>query len=472
MAHRIEETVARGICIGCGACSFATSGAIPVRIGSQGVYLADLSSASSADLRKASKVCPFSDEAPNENMLGAPHVDENARADSYLGPFTSVFAGRVNDDAYLDGSSSGGLTSWLLSQLIERKVIDGVISVGLARGTRDELFEYTVQYGEQSKSERKSKYYATTLGAVLDQVCLSDARYAVVGVPCFIKAVRLLCLDNSALAARITFFVGLVCGHMKSQAFAESMAWQLGVPPEDLDAVDFRMKLEGRPASEYAFAARSSRDARWRLRPNKDLIGANWGHNFFQPEACNFCDDVVGETADISFGDAWLPRFVSNPRGTNVVISRNSALDALLKDACARGEIDLFDLTPEEAIRSQAGGFRHRREGLSLRLADDRSAGLSVPRRRVEPSENVVSVRRARLLRQRRRMAALSHTAFAAARESGDIQDYLAIMRTEIKRYNELANPPIRRIGRAAKSLFRQLVLRMHSSAVLFHSNK
>ena len=37
--------------------------------------------------------------------------------------------------------------------------------------------------------------------------------------------------------------------------------------------------------------------------------------------ACEFCDDVVGETADMSVGDAWLPGYVSDWRGTSVVVS-------------------------------------------------------------------------------------------------------------------------------------------------------
>lgn len=42
MTHRIEEVVRRGMCIGCGACSAATGGAIPIKLGTHRLYQADL----------------------------------------------------------------------------------------------------------------------------------------------------------------------------------------------------------------------------------------------------------------------------------------------------------------------------------------------------------------------------------------------------------------------------------------------
>lgn len=40
-------------------------------------------------------------------------------------------------------------------------------------------------------------------------------------------------------------------------------------------------------------------------------------------KACDFCDDVFAETADIALGDAWLPEYVQDGNGTNVVVTRN-----------------------------------------------------------------------------------------------------------------------------------------------------
>lgn len=73
-----------------------------------------------------------------------------------------------------------------------------------------------------------------------------------------------------------------------------------------------------------------------------------------------------------------------------------------------------------------------------MRLADDAELGLSVPRKRVAPDALAVAPRRAALLRQRRKMSALSHVAFREALESGDLRVYLRAMRREIRAYERL----------------------------------
>lgn len=455
--HRIEETIARDICIGCGACGVASGGAIKITLGPTRMYAADLADAPEDAVRRASRVCPFSDESPDEDALGAPHPVAGMHKDEFLGQYTKTFAGRVNDEEYLKGSSSGGLTSWLTTRLVEHGYADAVISVGKAPTGDGALFEYGSSQTPAVAQTRKSHYYAASMSEVLDEVAKSDRKYVLVGVPCFIRAARSLCAQNALLSARLTFFVALVCGHYKTQAFAESLAWQLGVPPDRLGEVDFRVKRAGRTASDYDFAARDARSGEWVSAPVRTLVGGNWGHSAFQPEACNFCDDVVGETADVSFGDAWLPQFAADSRGTNIVISRNSLIDRLFEQGSAAGEIEVLQASPGDVAQSQAGGFRHRRAGLAVRLADDRAAGLSIPQKRVAPeAASMVTGRRASLVRQRRRMAASSHETFARAVREGNLRVYLRAQRHEIARYQRLEHSLAKRFVLRAKHAARR----------------
>ncbi|MGJ3627724.1 hypothetical protein AB5I41_13435 [Sphingomonas sp. MMS24-JH45] len=52
----------------------------------------------------------------------------------------------------------------------------------------------------------------------------------------------------------------------------------------------------------------------------------DWVRAFFQASAGDYRDDVVAETADISFGEAWVEPYASDGRGTNVVV-RSRARD-------------------------------------------------------------------------------------------------------------------------------------------------
>ena len=369
-----------------------------------------------------------------------------------------VFAGRHRSDEYLMGSSSGGLCSWLVDQLMARGLVDGVIHVGRAGG-EGQIFAYAASLDRRdARARRKSQYCATTLADVLTSVRADDRRFAIVGVPCFIKATRALCRDDPLLADRLPFFIGLVCGHLKSQFFAESLAWQLGVVPDELEAVDFRIKNATRSSSDYDFGALRRGEDEFVQRRARDLIGTNWGHGAFQLEACNFCDDVLAETADVVFGDAWLPQYTQDWRGTNVVVTRNSQVDAIFADGVAAGEIWLEDLTVDEVARSQAGNYRHRRDGLSVRLADDIAARLSVPSKRVEPRVDHVSARRRRLIRLRRRMSAASHELFAQAREEGELPIYLDAMRRSAVEYRRTEVPLWRRMAGRVRRLVRRIL--------------
>lgn len=456
MNHRIEETIARDMCIGCGACNLMSNGSIPLTLTARGLYRADLAGVSIPDRNAGSKVCPFSDDCPDEDTIAEETLPQQARHHPLIGRHTRTYVGRVSDETYLQQSSSGGLTSWLTRTLLENGEIDAVLDVGRPGPSDTEIFGYDSTDSDTAAGRRKSHYYATTMADALRLAERSSLRFALVGVPCFIKAARAVCRERPELNERLRFFVALVCGHYKTQAYAQSLAWQLGIEPCELADVDFRVKDPQRPANQYLFGARRTGEELWRYRVSAELIGTNWGHCAFQPQACNFCDDVVGETSDISFGDAWLPQYVADGRGTNVVISRNTRLDAILADGVSRSEICLTELTADEVAKSQAGGFRHRREGLALRLADDEAANLSVPRKRVAPDASVANRRRRRLIRQRRRIAAFSHEVFAEAVATQDLQHYLDAMAAEVALYRRIESGMLRTVYRWLRHLVRR----------------
>lgn len=435
----IKNVVENAICVGCGACAVRTDGAITVQVNPHGYYSADLSRADENTLAVASRVCPFAHEAANEDALSEASLEPAPFYDSRIGKYQSIHAGRVASGSYLEGSSSGGMTSWLAGRLLETGAVDGVIHVG--RG-EDGLFSYQLSHSLQAlRAQRKSAYYSTTLAGVLEAIRNDGQRYALIGVPCFIKAARLLCREEPALDHQLRFFIGLVCGHLKSSAFAELLAWQTGVAPDELEAVDFRVKTPGRDAGRYDFGARRKGSDQWLTRPTQDLRGGNWGHGMFQLNACNYCDDIFAETADVVFGDAWLPQYRQDWRGTNIVITRHSLLRTLLEDGLASGEIEIEELSAEQASNSQGGNFRHRHDGLAVRLADDIERGAWVPRKRIKPDLRAVEPRRLSVIRSRREISKASHSLFGQAKERSSLGYFLDRIEPFVTRYERCNRP-------------------------------
>jgi coenzyme F420 hydrogenase subunit beta len=290
---------------------------------------------------------------------------------------------------------------------------------------------------------RKSQYHPASFAKTLLSVRGDGKRYAIVGVPCAMRSARLVADEDSVLKQQLAYFVGIVCGHMKSAAYGESFAWQLGVPPDDLETVDFRIKDPALTSRQYSFGAKPKSDTEWKTAQTLSLVGGNWGHAVFQLNSCNFCDDVFAETADVVFGDAWLSKYEIDWRGTNVVITRNEMADQIIKDGVARKAIGVDDLDIDTVASTQAGNFRHRHEGLAIRLADDKAAGKWTPRKRIQPSYAGVSEERINLIRQRRELSVRSHQMFADAKKAGDLDVYLGAIKPLIDSY-----------GRATKHSF------------------
>lgn len=362
------------------------------------------------------QTCPFSPHARDEDAIAAARFPAASHIDPRVGRFDAAYVGHAEEDGFRTQGSSGGMVSWVAAELMARGLVDGVAHVAPSAPESGRYFAYRISRTEaEVRQGAKSRYYPIELSGVLEEIRATPGRYAVVGVPCFIKAVHLRRAAEPVLAERIVFTLGLYCGHMKSAAMIDSFALQMGAQPGAVRAVDFRLKNLDRPANWYrtqlTLADGGSAEQDW-----FHLVEGDWGSGFFQNSACNFCDDVVAETADIAFGDAWVEPYSSDGRGTNVVVVRSPELRALLEEGRASGRLALTPVDAEFVVETQAAGFRQRREGLAWRLT--RRRGLK-PRKRVPPVAPDIPLRRKAIYAMRMAISGFSHRAFHFARRLG-----------------------------------------------------
>lgn len=466
-----ETVVAGGYCVGCGACAAARPDAIDMGLDGVGRLRAERRLGGSGDAGAKPRialpvldVCPFSERAATEDELAAslyPDLPHHRR----LGRVRSVWAGHVAEDEYRERGSSGGMGSWLIAEQLRAGLADAVVHVRPRERTADDprMVEYRVSRTAAEIAEgAKSRYHPIELSGVVDEIRSGSDRFVFVGIPCFVKALRLLQARDAALRDRVVSAVGLFCGHLKSVAFAEMFAWQLGVPPDRLRSFDYRVALEGRPASRYGVRAEgvdAAGELRARTAPTHSLFGFNWGHGFFKYKACDYCDDVVGELADASVGDAWLPRYVPDHRGDNVLIVRSGAIDELVRSAVAAGRLGLEPASEEDVVASQSSGFAHRHEGLAYRLAKADARGDWRPPKRIRPDAGALPRRRRRLLDLRERLVERSHEAFAEAKRAGDFGLFRRRMEPLVRSYEAARRPggPRAVLGRGKRLLKRLL---------------
>jgi len=425
-----SDVVAADLCIGCGGCGARDKPLGWDRYGQlkpEGAWTAEAGAA-------FARTCPFSPAAANEDAIAGVRFPAPRATDARIGRFEAAYVGHVAEGGFRAGGSSGGMVSWVAAELLARGLVDGVAHV-VPRdpGAGNGFFGYRVSRSVAEVGEgARSRYHPVELSGVLEEIRRTPGRYAVVGVPCFIKAVHLLRAEEPVLHERITHTLGLFCGHMKSARLAESFAWQLDAPMGEVRAVEYRRKDEGRPANWYtAHLQLADGTARW--QDWWHLADGDWGAGFFMNPACNYCDDVVAETADIAFGDAWVEPYSSDGRGTNVAVVRSPEIAAIVAEAMGEGRLALTEVDADFIAGTQGAGFRQRREGLAYRL---RIAPPRLPlAKRVRPGGRDLPWRRKLVYRLRRRISWGSHRMFALARASGWHGLYLGWARASLRLY-------------------------------------
>src|SRR5690606_26260529 len=165
---------------------------------------------------------------------------------------------------------------------------------------------------------------------------------------------------------------------------------------------EYRIKDEKSSASDYSFGAYNSHKEFYQLKMR--TVGDLWGTGLFKANACDFCDDVTTELADISLGDAWLKPYDQDGSGHNVVVSRSVIADRILQEGLKNGELKVERLPLEQFLLSQQGSFNHRHDGMSTRISLAKRAGAAVPPSRVGNIKLPIYLR---LVQQERRQTRL-----------------------------------------------------------------
>ena len=440
-------------CVGCGSCAYLDP-AFRIAKSVDGCYSASING-QVRDWSAVERVCPFAsavdEDALGEELFGS---QTGVQHNQYLGYFLNTYVGYVQADGWRSRGSSGGLGSWTASKMLEDGLIDAVIH---AKDGPDPEHMYTIQIShtvDELKTGAKSKYYPVEMGEALDYVREHEGRYLFIGIPCFVKAVRLLRREDPVLNERIKYCIGLVCGHLKSDYFAKAEAWESGVPLDKIARVDFRHKTPGSPASDYAVEVRRTDGGQPIIKRTAELAVTNWGLGYFKYNACDYCDDVLAETADVTFGDAWIPKYVSDGEGCNVIIVRNQAVLDLFERH--HDELMLHDSNSDEVYQSQAGGFRHRRQGLAYRLYVHEKRGEWTPTKRVKPSLEGISEQRQHIYAMRTTLKNESFVAFREAVRSGNFDVFIKHMRVFVRQYRRINVPFQKRVIRKFKAIVKR----------------
>jgi coenzyme F420-reducing hydrogenase beta subunit len=329
------------------------------------------------------KVCPFSGEGDDEDAIGKHLYSDvpSIRHRTETGYYLSTYVGHSEGHRLI--GASGGMTTWLLEVLLSNDIVDHVICV-TSTNDPDKLFAFTVfNTPEEVRNGAGSAYYPVEMSEILRHVMEVPGRYAITGLPCFIKAVRLAQSQNSKLQGGIVVTVGLVCGQMKSKHFTDYVAALAGVRDKVIK-VRYRGKSQDRQASDF-YVNFTNADGEGHGVHWSDGIVEAWTNRWFTPRACNYCDDIFAECADVTCMDAWLPKYSADWRGTSLVLVRSPLVQELIEQ---EQRIEIKSISIERVVQSQEGVVAVKREHLAHRLYADERDGRRPHRKRVPPARS------------------------------------------------------------------------------------
>lgn len=311
------------------------------------------------DFEFCKQVCPAAGNAVNNYSNG-----------EIWGNVISSYLGWSNDTDIRYRASSGGTITSLCLYLLEKHIVDAIIQV-----KKDDHDPRRTVTAVNTKPEEilqcmGSRY--TTSAPLLDITSKieSEKKYAFVGKPCDVSALRMLQVSASQpWTKQIVFMFSFFCAGQPSLAANDKLLAALGCKSVN-DCEEFSYRGDGWPGQARVFMKDKTSNSMDYEQSWMKILGRD------VRKCCRFCADGTGEMADISCGDAWYlspsgkPDFAEHP-GRNVIFSRTSKGDWLLNELIKHDVISVekYDNKSYNLQKSQPYHYNRKASLSSLKLA-------------------------------------------------------------------------------------------------------
>lgn len=351
----IITIVEKGLCSGCGVCAgVCPKKCLEMKENEFGEYYPSLFFDKCISCFICDDVCPFYKELPYlcENLFSKFCGEQK---NEQIGYYSKSFCGGIADLHKRKERSSGGLASWVLQQLLDKKIVDRVILVQ-NKDCSSKLFDFTeISNSDDVWTASRSCYYPVEISDILSKIVYSNCSYAVIGLPCLLKGLRNAQEKIPILKKRIKILLGLVCSHQKSKWFAEYFIRILNIEMDTVKNLSFRCNKNNKPARESMGIEISTHNGLKIVDDFKKYI-LLWGGGFFKLGACNYCNDLFAYYADAVFMDAWLPKYWNDPIGTSIVVTRTLQMNKLFQKGMEDGSLSINEIDIGDVIYSQSQG--------------------------------------------------------------------------------------------------------------------
>lgn len=339
-----DDVLAKGLCIGCGACV----GLCPYFENRRGktsrVFACDL------DRGRCHAYCPQAEvdlEALAQRMWGQPYADAGA-----LGKYLEVKAARAGERLRGGTFQDGGAVTALVCCALESGLVEAV-----ALTDSDKLVplaRLVTGTGEVMECSGTKYAAAPTLAALNRAIRDGRDRLGVVATPCQATAVAQLRndpLDEEGFTDPVALVIGLFCTWaLDARGLIDFLSRRM-----DISRIS-GITVPPPPAGVLVVRGEGDSEQEVPLDDIRPLI----------PEACGVCTDMTAQWSDLSLGA------LEGRKGWNTLIVRSERGRGLVERALAEGWLEVDEMPPG-SLEHLAGAARDKRRKA---LAKAREKGL------------------------------------------------------------------------------------------------
>lgn len=381
--HDVSIIRDAGLCMGCGICEgiCPVEGAIQVVIDQhRQEYLPVVNYDVCTHCGHCLVVCP-GDKVDfiqlEKEFLHGPEKDDR------FGVYRKCYIGLATSNEIRKNSTSGGAVTALLIYALEKGIIDGALVLGMSDTNPLETKPFIARTPEEVISASGSKYCPSAIDTGLKDILHEQGRFAVVGLPCHIHAIRIWENHNprlrTKLSEKLVLHLGLFCANNNTYLGTKYFLANNNIAPGDVREIRYRG--EGWPGKIVVtkkdgtkhVIRRGTTEKKWY---RKALFSSAFHYDFMLPR-CLVCPDLTSELADVSFGDPWIREYIITEKiGKSLMIIRNEIGDQFITDALEERIIEVEEVPSSLVRRAQNYSFK---EGVGARINLQRAVGRTTP---------------------------------------------------------------------------------------------
>ena len=375
--QRLDRISEDGMCIGCGLCeSIAGPDVVRMEVVENGYERPVVCGGLSHET-----VDRIMDLCPGTRVEGMPIalLDEKTQHDLVWGAYQSMVLGHASAPQVRHQGSTGGVLTALGQFLVETGEVEFILHAKASE--RDPTF------GDRALSRTSAEVLAAAgsrygpTAPLIDILWQLDTgkRFAFIGKPCDVAALRNLALYDPRVDAQVDTMLAMVCGgFMPPEGMTNFLDRELGITKSAVTALRYRGF--GCPGPTRV----ETRDGRVAERGYTEFWGTHESM-WVLPFRCKVCPDGIGEAADIAVSDTWPggspdPSQEADDLGTNALVVRTARGQDLVERAVQAGFLTLTGDVDPRYMDSVQPHQRNKKYAVAARHDGLRAEGKTVPR--------------------------------------------------------------------------------------------